>query len=163
MVEPACEFVNKCDNDQQSFKTYLTRWMAATTQVAGYTSADMLPLLQKNGQAAAAACTGSPATGFKGLPGTACGYKWTGGFDGLVGVGEQMNALSALMYNLVAKAGVPLTATSGGSSIGDPSAGFTGPRTIQFAPITIGDRVAGGFLTTAIVLSVVGGSLFVIK
>jgi len=164
LVERVCEASGLCDIDQQSFKGYLTRWMAGTTQMAPYTFGEIMPALQRNAAAAAAACTGSPAEGFNGIPGTACGFRWTGGFDGLVGVGEQMNALSAIMYTLVSRVATPVTSTTGGTSKGNPNAGMvqTDP-TNRLAPITMGDRVAGGFLTTAIIFSVLGGSFFVMK
>ncbi|KAK3936156.1 cell wall glycosyl hydrolase [Diplogelasinospora grovesii] len=170
MIEQACEGGNLCDNDQQSFKGYLTRWMAGTTQMAPYTFATIAPLLNSSAQAAAKACTGSPATGFKGIQGTACGFKWTGGtFDGLVGVGEQMNALSAVMYSLVRSVDLPgskapVTSTTGGTSVGNAAAGIQTASTIgQLPPVTIGDKVAAGFLTTAVLFSVLAGGVFVIK
>ena len=167
MIEQACETVNLCDIDKQSFKGYLTRWMAGTTQMVPDTFDTIMPLLQNDAQAAAAACSGSPASGFNGRPGTACGFKWTGNsFDGLVGVGQQMNALSAMMYTLVNKQGsaAPVTAATGGTSKGNANAGMEaeyGPP--KLAEITTGDRVAAGFLTTAIVFSVIGGGIFVVK
>ncbi|EFX02561.1 cell wall glycosyl hydrolase [Grosmannia clavigera kw1407] len=167
MVEQACETVNLCDNDEQSFKGYLARWMAGTAQMAPYTSTEIVPLLQANAAAAAAACSGSPATGFKGLAGTACGFKWyTGSFDGTVGVGEQMNALSAIMYSLVQEeVAAPVTASTGGTSKGNPSAGTqTSPAaTDVLAPITTASRVAAGFLTTAVAFSLLGGGVFLVK
>jgi mannan endo-1,6-alpha-mannosidase len=165
MQEQACETVELCDTDQQSFKGYLARWMAATTQMAPYTFDTLMPLLQKSATAAAQACTGSPASGFNGLPGTACGFKWTtGSFDGLVGVGQQMNALSAIMYTLTSRVAAPVTAKTGGTSIGNPSAGLQNSSNLPtFAPIKTGDRVAAAFLTTAICFSVVGGGFFVIR
>jgi mannan endo-1,6-alpha-mannosidase len=169
MVEQACEGVKLCDNDQQSFKGYLARWMAATTQMAPFTYETISPLLRTSAAAAAKACTGSPPTGFNGIPGTACGFAWTAGaFDGSVGVGQQMNALSAVMYTLVGGPGTavktPVTSSTGGTSVGNVNAGMqtTSPLGVV-APITTRDRVAAGFLTTAVVLSVVGGSVFVIK
>ncbi|KAK0720039.1 cell wall glycosyl hydrolase [Lasiosphaeris hirsuta] len=165
MIEQFCEDNVLCDIDQQSFKGYLTRWMASATQLAPYTFDTIHPLLESSAVAAAKACTGAPATGFNGIPGTACGFRWTTGtFDGLVGVGEQMNALSAVMYTLVDKVAVPATADTGGTSQGDPSAGTEGTSIIpSLPPITLGDRVAAGFLTTAIVFSILGGSLLVMK
>jgi mannan endo-1,6-alpha-mannosidase len=162
--EQACETVNLCDIDQQSFKGYLIRWLAGTTQMAPFTFNTINPLLKSTATAAAKACSGSPASGFNGIAGTACGFKWTvGGFDGIVGVGQQMNALSALMYTLVSRVTAPLTADTGGTSQGDPNAGVqvTTPRPLS--PITTGDRVAAGFLTTAILFSVLGGSFFVVR
>ncbi|KAF3770944.1 family 76 glycoside hydrolase [Cryphonectria parasitica EP155] len=172
MTEQACENNNMCDTDQQSFKGYLARWMAATTQVAPYTFDTMLPLLQSTASGAAKACTGSPASGFSGQAGTACGFKWTtGGFDGSVGVGQQMNALSAIMYTLVTKPAAdsddstaPLTSATGGTSQGNPDAGTMSDMTmVVFAPIETKDRVAAGFLTTAIVLGALSGVVFVVS
>jgi mannan endo-1,6-alpha-mannosidase len=170
MVEQACEGVgvdvNLCDIDQQSFKGYLTRWMAGTTQMAPYLFGEIMPAIRRQAEVAAQSCTGSPpADQFAGKPGTACGFKWTtGGFDGLPGVGEQMNALSAMMYTLTQRVAVPLTAATGGTSQGNPEAGAVDKNPLnQLAPITTGDRVAGGFLTTAIIFSIIGGSFFVMK
>ncbi|OIW29599.1 cell wall glycosyl hydrolase [Coniochaeta ligniaria NRRL 30616] len=169
MVEQACEGVALCDVDQQSFKGYLARWMAGTTQMAPFTYDAVAPLLRASAAGAARACSGSPASGFSGIPGSACGFRWTeGGFDGSVGVGQQMNALSAVMYTLVGNPGTevktPVTSSTGGTSVGNANAGMetTGPLN-TLAPITTRDRVAAGFLTTAVVLSVLGGSVFVIK
>ncbi|KUI52778.1 Mannan endo-1,6-alpha-mannosidase DCW1 [Cytospora mali] len=173
MVEQACEDANLCDTDQKSFKGYLARWMAGTTQVAPYTFDTIMPLLQKTATAAAQACTGSPSTGFNGEPGTACGFRWTtGGFDGQVGIGQQMSGLSAVMYTLAKRATVgggdstaPVTADTGGTSQGDPDAGVasTLDKMPTLAPITTRDKVAAGFLTSAIALGVVGGGVFAVK
>lgn len=179
ITEQACEGVNLCDLDQQSFKGYLTRWMAATTQVAPYTFDTMMPLLQTNAKAAAKACTGSPSSGYNGAPGTACGFQWTtGSFDGSVGVGQQMNALSAIQYTLTKRpvaaasggAGgdsgstAPVTANTGGTSQGNPDAGLpTAMQYPQLPPIETKDRVAAGFLTTALSLGVLSGAVFVVK
>jgi mannan endo-1,6-alpha-mannosidase len=161
MVEVACESVHMCDIDQQSFKGYLVRWLAGTTQMAPFTFDTIMPLLKVNAMAAANACSGWPTTGFSGNPGTACGFKWTvGGFDGWVGVGEQMNALSAIMYTLVTRVSTPVTATTGGTSQGNPNAGTqTNPPIQQLAPITTGERLAAGLLTTAALFSFIGGGI----
>lgn len=163
MIEQFCEEPGFCDIDQQSFKGYLTRWMASSTQLAPFTYDKIYPLLESSAVAAAQACTGSPATGFNGIPGTACGFKWTiGGFDGLIGVGEQMNALGAVMYTLIDRVPSPVTSETGGTSLGDPDAGLNLPPIYpELAPITLPERVAAGFLTSAIVLGVVAGSAFV--
>lgn len=174
MAEQACESVNMCDLDQQSFKGYLARWMAATVQMAPYTYDSIMPLLQNSALAAAKACSGSPATGFKGMAGTACGFKWTTGeFDGSVGVGQQMNALSTIMYTLVQnpdaggnssdESTAPVTAATGGTSQGNPDAGIPSNMELPtLAPIETRDRVAAGFLTTAIVLGALSGIGFVV-
>lgn len=168
MIEQACEDIRLCNIDQQSFKGYLTRWMAGTTVMAPFTAPNLVPLLRASAAAAAKACSGSPATGFNGHPGTACGFSWVApeGFDGLVGVGEQMNALSAVMYTLAGRAPAPFTADNGGTSVGNPEAGMEPPAILSAAvtrPISAGERVAAGFFTTAVILSVIGGSVFVLK
>lgn len=166
MVEQACEPRGLCDTDQLSFKGYLARWMAGTTQMAPHTAGRILPLLRASAAGAAKACSGSPAAGsFGGTPGTACGFRWTtGGFDGNVGVGQQMDALAAVMYTLVGAETAPVTTHSGGTSKGDPAAGVMAAAPMpQPAEITTTDRVAAGFLTTAMVFSVVGGSIFVVR
>ncbi|GAW19033.1 hypothetical protein ANO14919_085170 [Xylariales sp. No.14919] len=169
-TEHSCEPFNQCNIDQQSFKGYLMRWMAASSQMAPFAFDTLMPLVQSTGAAAALQCSGSPAAAsqFKGDPGTACGFKWTekANFDGLVGVGEQMSALSAIQYTLVKKAEVskaPVTASTGGTSIGNVNAGQMGSGLPQLPPITMGERVAAGFATTAILFSVLGGSFFVMK
>ncbi|TLD09370.1 uncharacterized protein PgNI_06902 [Pyricularia grisea] len=168
LVEPGCEFVGTCNNDQQSFKGYLTRWMGGTAQLAPFTFNTIQPILRSNAEAAAASCSGSPASGFKGTPGTACGFRYKAGsdFDGMVGVGEQMNALNALMYTLIknnTKEVVPVTADTGGTSKGDPNAGTTkSPEVTTFQPITTAGRVAAGFLTTGTILSMIGACIFVV-
>lgn len=141
----------------------LTEW-SQTAQMATYTATEMMQLIRSQAVAAAAACIGSPPEGFNGIPGTACGFRWTGGFDGLVGVSEQMNALSALQYTLLTAQTVPVTSTNGGTSQGNANAGMDSHSPFEtMAPITTGDRVAAGFLTSGILLSVIGGSVFVIK
>lgn len=165
MFEFACENVERCNIDQSSFKGYLLRWMAGTTQMAPYTYDTIMPLIRTTASAAADACSGSPTQNFKGIPGTACGFKWTaGGFDNNVGVGQQMNALSAIMYTMVDKSEGPVTADTGGTSKGDVNAGRNNEAKMpEPRPITTGERVAAGFLTTAILMSVVGGSVFVLR
>ncbi|KAI3339774.1 cell wall glycosyl hydrolase [Ustulina deusta] len=169
-VEHSCEPFNQCNIDQQSFKGYLMRWMAASAQMAPFTFDTLIPLVKSTGAAAALQCSGSPpASQFRGDAGTACGFKWTeqANFDGQAGVGEQMSALSAIQYTLVKKAEVakaPVTASTGGTSIGNVNAGAaTESKLPTPAPITTGERVAAGFATTAILFSVLGGSIFVMK
>lgn len=72
MKEVACEDNGKCDVDQRSFKAYLSRWMAATTKVAPFTAATLLPLLSASAQAAIKTCNA-------GTDGNQCGLRWTQG------------------------------------------------------------------------------------
>ncbi|KAL8284948.1 hypothetical protein RB597_002164 [Gaeumannomyces tritici] len=213
MFEPACEGVNLCNNDQRSFKGYLTRWMAGTAALAPFTAERIAAQLRGHAELVPKACSGSPAKGFNGVPGTACGFSWVQApgvpaFDGDVGVGEQMNALGALMYTLALPrestaapggggntgggdrgggggggnggggggsgggssggddeppmAFVPVTGANGGTSQGDVNAGLAEKKEVQFEPITTGGKVAAGFLTSALALSITGFSIFLI-
>ncbi|KAI1173691.1 glycoside hydrolase family 76 protein [Nemania sp. FL0916] len=169
-IELPCEPFNQCDVDQQSFKGYLMRWMAGSSQLAPFTFDTLMPLVHSSAEAAALQCSGSPpAAQYRGDPGTACGFKWTQGatFDGLAGVGQQMSALSAIQYTLVKKAEVakaPVTAATGGTSVGNVNAGASAESKLPaFKPVTMGERVAAGFATTALLFSVIGGSVFLIK
>ena len=102
MYEPACETVNTCDNDQFSFKGYLSRFMWDTTILAPFTRNAITALLTPSAQAAAVACSG-------GASNTTCGQKWyVDGFDGKVGVGQQMSALETIQGLLIGGSVAPL-------------------------------------------------------
>lgn len=53
MIEVACEATKLCNIDQQTFKAYLSRWMAATVKVAPWTHDTIMPLLRSSAEAAA--------------------------------------------------------------------------------------------------------------
>jgi len=162
MEEQACETVGTCDTDQLSFKAYFTAWLAQTTVLAPFTFSSIAPLLASTAKAAGAACSG-------GNTGTTCGFKWTGSaYDGTTGVGQQMSALGAINSALVqipqAKAVVPVTNSTGGTSLGNNAAGVTAPGVglamDMSSPVDTKDKVAAGFLTFAVVGGVIGGSVF---
>ena len=158
MEEVACENAGTCDTDQQSFKAYLARDMAATMIVAPFTRNILLPLLQSSATAAAKACSG-------GADGNTCGLKWsTGAFDGLAGIGEQMAALEVIQSNLLDTVKGPVTANSGGTSQGDPSAGTdaTNPSGVNLTPVTTGSKVGAGFLTSLVLLTILGGAWWMV-
>ncbi|PMD47268.1 glycoside hydrolase family 76 protein [Hyaloscypha variabilis F] len=101
MYEPACETVNTCDNDQFSFKGYLSRFMWDTTILAPFTKNAITALLTPSAQAAAKACSGGASN--------TCGQKWyVGGFDGKVGVGQQMSAMETIQGLLIDSSVPPL-------------------------------------------------------
>lgn len=115
MYEPPCETVDTCNNDQFSFKGYLSRFMYATTQMAPFTSNAVISLLHPTAGAAARACSG-------GSDNVTCGTAWywktavinstqggTEGFwDGKFGVGQQMSALETIQGLLVPGSTPPL-------------------------------------------------------
>jgi len=97
-------------------------------------------------------CTG-------GADGNQCGMKWTKStFDGEVGVGEQMSVLEVLQSNLAPYIPGPLSAATGGTSQGDPSAGSNSKKPVTLNAITGGDKAGAGILTTILLIAMIGGS-----
>lgn len=158
MYEVACEPSGNCNNDQLSFKAYLSRWMAASVKVAPWTYDLVMPLLAASASAAAKACTG-------GDNGQTCGTKWTEGtFDGQVGVGQQMNALEVIQSNLIDLVQGPMGNKTGATSVGNPNAG-TGGDPDPAAPasaITTADRAGAGILTALVLVGFLGGTWWMV-
>ncbi|CAK7263626.1 hypothetical protein SEPCBS57363_000664 [Sporothrix epigloea] len=158
MTEVACEPVNLCDLDQQSFKAYLSRWMAATTKWAPWTTTTIMPLLNASAIAAAKQCTG-------GDNGQMCGLRWTdnGKWDGSSGVGQQMAAMEVTLANMITIVSAPVTNSTGGISDGNPNAGGSDigrTQPIVYAPITNGDRAGAGILTAIVIIGIVSGAIY---
>jgi mannan endo-1,6-alpha-mannosidase len=151
MEEVACEANNQCDTDQQSFKAYLARWWGHTTKVAPWTAGQIQPILQNSTRAAVATCTG-------GTSGSQCGLKWTQSFDGIVGVGEQLAVMEIVQSNLQPLVAGPVTANTGGISVGDPSAGGSGDAAFTFNTISTGDKAGAGIVTTLVLVATFGGA-----
>ena len=157
MVEIACEPQATCNYDQPSFKAYLSRWMAATMQIAPFTADFITPKLQKSAAGAAGQCSG-------GSDGNTCGRHWyQSTWDGKNGVGEQMSALSVIQANLISKVAPPVTANSGGTSKSNPAAGSAGDNPVQYidpsanTKITMGDKAGAGILTALVLGGLVAG------
>jgi len=151
MIEVPCERPTTltCTADELSFKGYMHRWLATTTQLAPFTSDMVMKNLRTSAAGAVKSCNED---------GT-CGFRWTtGSYDGLTGAGQEINALAAMMSLLVTEESVntPLTSTTGGTSKGNPSGGNDDPVLDAPAPITQGDRVGAGFLTTFVLASFLG-------
>lgn len=159
MYEVACETHGTCNVDQKSFKAYLSRWMAATTKLAPWTSDYIMARLRASAAAAARQCNG-------GTDGVTCGNKWTvPTWDGSYGVGEQMSALEVIQSNLITTVGGPVTNATGGTSKGDPSAGTGGdvsPVALHTGQIKTGDRVGAGLLTALVLVGVLGGAWWMV-
>lgn len=153
MTEVACEGVVLCDDDQQSFKAYLARWMAATTKWAPWTYSTIKPLLEASASAAAAQCTG-------GNNGRMCGLRWannSGIWDGTTGVGQQMAAMEVVLGTMIQKMDAPVTNSTGGTSLSQHTL-----STLELIrPISRADGAGAYFLTVIVVLSVLGGMTFV--
>ncbi|KAF2499198.1 mannan endo-1,6-alpha-mannosidase [Lophium mytilinum] len=158
MTEVACEANGKCDVDQRSFKAYLARWMAATTKVAPWTHDLIMPKLEASAQAAAKQCSG-------GTDGVTCGQKWTtnGVWDGSFGVGEQMSALEVVQSILIDQVAGPVSNETGGISKGNPNAGsHSEDNPLKADPIDTGDKVGAGFLTTLVLIAILGGAWWMV-
>jgi mannan endo-1,6-alpha-mannosidase len=157
MCEGACEGVpGLCNNDQRSFKAYLSRWMAASTKIAPFVTPYVTRVLRSSALAAAAQCTGGPS-------GTLCGSRWIDGgkYDGTKGVGQQMSALEVIQSNLVANVAGPVSAGNGGTSVGNPSAGTRVSQNVDYAPITTADRAGAGILTILSVTTFVAMAVWI--
>ncbi|KAI0545616.1 glycosyl hydrolase family 76-domain-containing protein [Xylaria curta] len=163
MIEVACEAVNLCDVDQQSFKAYLSRWMAATTKWAPWTFDRIKRLLQNSAEAAVRQCTG-------GANGRMCGMKWannSGLWDGTTGVGQQMAVMEVVLANMIQEAKPPVTNSTGGTSVGDPGAGGqdsgrVDPVRQRFGPIRYGDRVGAAFVTFVVLAALLAALVFML-
>jgi mannan endo-1,6-alpha-mannosidase len=130
MYEHACETVERCNVDMKSFKGYLSRFMYASALMMPSISAAVNELLSATATAAAKACSG-------GQDSATCGQKWyVGGFDGSVGLGQQMCALETVQGHLARQAAPPL----GNGQIKDvrgSAAGTTNPTASDAGLVTI--------------------------
>ncbi len=146
-IEPSCELADRiqCTTDMLSFKGFLHRWLAATTQIAPVVHDKIMAALKTSTAAAIKSCNVAGV----------CGFRWTtGSYDGLTGAGQQLNALAALSSLLVDQPWVlpPLTNGTGATSVGNPAAGLDtdGVYTDGLKPVTGADRAGAGILTTLI-------------
>lgn len=149
--EVACESIMTCTTDMLSFKGYVHRWMATTTQLAPFTYDQIMAVLKDSTTAAINQCTG-------GSSGRECGFQWySGSFDNSVGAGQQMNVLGAVSSLLIDHVDSPVTNSTGGTSVGNNNAGassdnFRGSKT----KATTGDKAGASILTILILATAVG-------
>ncbi|KAK0125534.1 hydrolase 76 protein [Cadophora gregata] len=158
IMKEICEENVVCNPDQKSFKAYLSRWMAASTKMAPFTYNTSYPLLLSSAKAAAEQCTG-------GENGTLCGIKWwlNGTWDGTDGPGQQMCALETIQSVLIRHVGAPVTAAGGGTSQGNPDAGFNQsavPPGLRHTQATKGEKIGAWFLTAVMIIAVLGMWIF---
>lgn len=150
--EVACETIMTCTTDMLSFKGYIHRWMAITTQLAPFTYDQIMKVLTVSTQAAIKQCTG-------GSSGRQCGFQWhSGHFDNSVGAGQQMNVLGAVSSLLIDHVVAPVTNSTGGTSVGNNNAGASSDnfRGAMTEPTT-GDK-AGASIITIVILAVAAGT-----
>jgi len=160
MTEVTCEPSRKCDTDEKTFKGFLARWMAMTAQLAPFTSDTIIPLLQASANAAAKSCSG-------GIDGVTCGLSWLPlSWDGSYGVGEQMSALAVIQSCLIAVSPALVTANTGGSSKGNPSAGTssnTPSQSTQDVVVDTKDKGGAWFLTVLYIVALVTGTWWLVR
>lgn len=156
LYEAACQPLNssitpRCSQDQRSFKGYLSRFLGYTSLMLPETADFIRPIIVDSANAAAGSCSG-------GTDGHTCGLAWTaGGWDGFYGLGEQMTALEVMTTLKVHEKKAPYTSTTGGSSLGNPAAGFDqGNYDTSPLSLTSADKVGAGIITAIISLSVIG-------
>ncbi|KAH6655926.1 cell wall glycosyl hydrolase [Truncatella angustata] len=167
MFEPPCEPQSNCKTDSYSFKAYLVRWMAKTTQFMSSTYDTVYPLLLASAKAAALQCSGTgDGTAGRSLDGYACGQHWVWGStnDGTSGVGQQMSGLSAVFYTLVQGAPAPYTAVTGGNSTGNSDGGSSKSESDVkgVRDITTGDKAGAGILTALVLGGLLSGVGFMV-
>ncbi|KAG4437982.1 hypothetical protein IFR05_006522 [Cadophora sp. M221] len=191
MIEQACENGNNCNIDQSSFKAFFSSWLASTTILAPFTKPAISPLLASSAKAAGLQCSGGATgttCGFKWTTGAA--YDGTTGVGQQM---SALGVIQSAMVQIPRKAAVstggsggsgassgsssgsteddsslpsfaPVTNTTGGTSVGDASAGISKPGGVVQTDIrtTVKDTIAASFLTVGIVGSVIGGSLIMV-
>lgn len=147
LSESTCAPWGKCNNDQRSFLALLARNLGLTaTLVPELYDHITNEMLAPSAKGAAASCSG-------GSDGITCGQNWNiGRWDGLFGLGEQMNALETVMSMITTKH-PPYTSNNGGSSKSVPDAGNHTSTSVNSKLIDVAtkDR-AGAAILTAIVL-----------
>jgi mannan endo-1,6-alpha-mannosidase len=137
-----------------SFKAFIVRWFAGTTQIAPFTKPQIMRILATSAAAAAQQCSG-------GENGRMCGLSWRlkDKWDGTQGAGQQMAAMEVVMANMIDFAKAPVTNETGGSSVGNPGGGSRRPPPLPPSLLweaTRGDE-GGAWISTGVVLVVMLG------
>ncbi|OBA20789.1 defective cell wall [Metschnikowia bicuspidata var. bicuspidata NRRL YB-4993] len=162
MYEAACQLPTSdafsCNTDQRSFKAYFSRFLGLTSVLVPQTYDTIRAYIQDSANAAAwSACTG-------GSDGHTCGLSWTNStWDGVYGLGEQMCALEVIQNLRVADLPGPLTADTGGTSIGNPAAGYSQTETAA-SPLDLSAKdTAGASIITAVVgVAIIGTAVWLV-
>ncbi|SCU83765.1 LAMI_0C04566g1_1 [Lachancea mirantina] len=159
MYEATCQDSGNCNNDQRSFKSIFSRMMGLTSVLAPFTASSIDPLIEASAQGAAESCSG-------GTDGHTCGLNWQiGKNDGMYGLGEQACALEVIQMLLVHDRPAPYSASTGGTSVGDASAGLnTSTTNVLESTLTIThkDKVGAAILTAVVLAILVGGAVWML-
>lgn len=158
MTETLCASTKRCNNDQRSFRSIFSRCLAATTALVPPTYATIRPLLESSALGAAKSCTGPPS-------GSTCGQDWAlGRNDGVAGLGEQIGALEVIMALSLQKSAPLLTVKTGGSNRSNVEAGINikDETNQHLIGISGKDRAGAAIITTILLISMLGGSIWLV-
>ena len=164
IVERNCENnpadATGCTMDQKSFKNVLVKGMAVTAKYCPWTAAQLDQMIGANAQAAAKACVCGT--------GNQCPLAYTGdsnaNCNGDYGIGQQMDALEAIISTLNPEVAGPVTQSTGGTSQSDPNAGSgtSDSSNSLTQPAKTSDKAGGAILTIVVVLGWLGGCVFLL-
>lgn len=147
LEEKLCEPSEACNDNEILFKGLVSSWLSFTALLVPSTYDTILPILQTSAQAAAKSCTGHNNN--------TCGIRWyQSDYDGYMGMEEEISATNIFVANMIAfNRSAPVTASTGGNSTSDPTAGEDDTTTdgSTYAAITTGDKAGAGILTVVFV------------
>ncbi|KAL4988184.1 glycosyl hydrolase family 76-domain-containing protein [Aspergillus falconensis] len=157
MSEIWCEQTMTCDRNEDTFKGFLSSWLAFTAIIAPYTASDIVPRLHRSAIGAARQC----------LDGQSCGRRWhQDDWDGSATMESDMSALSVFSSAMVAfKDGAqPLTLATGATSRSNPDSGGKNDA-IPFnkRPVTAGDSAGASFATVLFLAGWLWGLVWVVR
>lgn len=161
IYEAACQSATldyfTCNNDQRSFKAYFSRFLGLTSILVPETYDTIRRWIVDSANAAAWSCLG-------GSDGHTCGLSWTNGtWDHVWGLGEQMSALEVIQNLQVAARPGPLTAQTGGTSIGNPAGGYA-QESGDVSPLHLGtkDKAGASIITAVIGAAIIGTGVWLV-
>lgn len=150
--EVVCEPSESCNDNEILFKGLVSSWLSFTALLVPSTYSTILPKLQTTAEAAAKSCTGHNNN--------TCGVRWyQSTYDGWIGMEEQISATNLFVANMIQfSRGGPVTASTGGNSTSNPTAGEndTSSSTTKQSTITTEDKAGAGILTVVFIAGWVG-------
>ncbi|GMM33881.1 putative mannan endo-1,6-alpha-mannosidase [Saccharomycopsis crataegensis] len=158
MYEAACQPAGTCDEDQRTFKAIFARCLGLTARLAPDTNGTIMPWIEASALAAAASCDG-------GLDGHTCGQNWfLGTYDNKYGLGEEMAALEIMQSLRIWDRPAPYTASTGGTSEGNPAAGLIDMTANETKPLDLHtkDKAGAGIITVVIAATIIGSAIWLI-
>ncbi|KAK4627018.1 Mannan endo-1,6-alpha-mannosidase DCW1 [Fulvia fulva] len=116
LIELTCESA-ACNQDQQTFKATLARWLALTSRLVPDTADKIQPILDASAEAALSSCNDQ----------SQCSLMWTARtFQGSPNLGAQMAAVEIIGAQLTKESNLPMKATSNGAASTSDTASMNG-------------------------------------